>query len=146
MAQLKNTHVFTFCDEVNNGALVTVGNNRLARTERETLPNGDEVRRVRCYLHGHNVATFSQTWYKAPGGFDHDPRAVDVELDACGYLTTTTRAAMNDFIGAMRVSGSASVARQELSARYMGLDAQYHDIGDKQGATSLFFVAARRAR
>lgn len=146
MAQLKNTHVFTFRDVVNNGALVTVGNNRQARTERETLATGDEVRRVCCYLHGYNVATFSQHWYKAPGGFDHDPRAVFVELDTCGFMTTTTRAAMKDFLDAMRVSGSASVARGELSARYMGMDAQYHDIGDKQARTYLEFHAARRAR
>lgn len=71
---------------------ITVGNNRQAE-----VTNGT----TRCYLHGHNVATFHA-----------DGR---VELDTCGYLTTTTRQAMNDFLRAMRLQAHVSFARGDIT-------------------------------
>lgn len=66
---------------------ITVGNNRQAE-----VTNGT----TRCYLHGHNVATF-----RADGR---------VELDTCGYMTSTTRQAMNDFLHAMGLHAGVSFA------------------------------------
>lgn len=97
MAQLKNTDKLF---DLENGQAVTVGNNRTVTRDTKTKFTGR--------LHGHPI--FHITC--APTG------VVFVKLNACGYLTVTTRAAMTDFMRAFGISGSTSIAGGFLSARY----------------------------
>jgi hypothetical protein len=83
------------------GQLVTVGHNRqIAR---------DESGAFTCYLHGAPIVK------ARPHGASG---TITLKLDACGYLTTTTVAAMRDFMAAFGVAGSASRAGGKLSARW----------------------------
>jgi hypothetical protein len=100
MANLRNLdRIFT----APIGTAVTVGHNR---TIEQTEPN-----RFTCRLYGHPIVVV--TAHGAAG-------TASVELDACGYLTTTTIAAMGDFMRAFGVAGSASRAGGILSARWFG--------------------------
>ena len=83
------------------GVSVTVGNNR-------TITR-DESGAFVCRLHGHPVVTITP---KGASGIAY------VRLDVCGYLTTTTVAAMSDFLGAFGISAAASRAGGFLSARW----------------------------
>lgn len=100
MAQLKNLDQI-WSEPI--GTVVTVGHNR---TIEQTEPN-----RFTCRLHGHPVAMVVNH-----GGAG----TVSFTLDSCGYLTTTTIAAMGDFMAAFGVAGSASRAGGVLSARWYG--------------------------
>ena len=144
MAKLKNIEVFSF-DTANprHGAMVTVGNNRAVMTDCE-LRDGAEVRRVKCFLHGHCVATFTQTWYSSMrhSGVDVDPVAMFVKLDTHGWNTTTTRAAINDFLAAMRAEASVSMKGGKLGAEWRNLAAETcRDVHER----TLGFWCARRA-
>ena len=102
MANLKNLdRIWT----APKGVAVAVGNNRTIT--RETRADGAQV--FTCRLHGAPVVVAT------PHGADG---TVTIRLDACGYLTTTTIAAMRDFMGAFGVAGSASRAGGVLSARW----------------------------
>jgi hypothetical protein len=111
------------------GESVTVGNNR--RIERLALQDGAGDR-FNCYLHGSPVARII---CNGAGGIAF------VKLDACGYLTTTTIAAMRDFMGAFGVAGSASRAGGILSARWVH-DGAWHE-RDSVDGESLSFAADR---
>lgn len=110
MANLKNTQFFTFDQSVWNakgkgvGEFVTVGHNRQIQLGHDSVTRALQLR---CYLHGHNVATFSVL------GQDK----VYVELFTRGYRSTTTRAAMSDFMGAFLDTGSVSFARGGFGVR-----------------------------
>lgn len=96
MAKLKNTYAFR---QSTNGKLVTVGNNR------QVMNDG---KFVRCYLHGHEIVTVD---------FENQK----LKLDTCGYMTVTTRAAMNDFCGQMPVNvNHISFAGQKFNVTWNG--------------------------
>lgn len=83
------------------GTVVTVGHNRTITQE--------ESGRFTCRLHGHPVAVI--VTHGSAG-------TASVTLDSCGWLTTTTIAAMRDFLHAFGIHGSASRAGGVLSVRY----------------------------
>ena len=87
------------------GVSITVGNNRTIT--RDTRADGAQV--FICRLHGVPVVVATP---HGTGG------TVTIRLDSCGYLTTTTIAAMRDFMRAFGVAGSASRAGGVLSARW----------------------------
>ena len=102
MAKLKNLDSIWTAPE---GHAVKVGNNRtITRDKRD---GGAIV--FTCRLHGAPVVKVT------PHG---DNGTATVRLDACGYLTTTTIAAMGDFIAAFGIRGRASRAGGILSARW----------------------------
>lgn len=97
------------------GQLVTVGNNRQVAQGIE--PDG--TRTLDCYLHGSRVVGAS---YSPKDGI------LRVDVDTCGYPTVTTRAAINDFLGALGVDAGASVAKKRLSVRAWGdVDVFHHN-------------------
>lgn len=106
MANLKNTQYFTMNPTAwgkKLDTLVTVGNNRqirLAEHEGRLMLTG--------YLHGSPVATFELV----KGG-------LEIFLNPCGYLTVTTRAAMQDFARAMGMRGGVSISKGVLSASWI---------------------------
>lgn len=79
---------------------VTIGHNRTIYK-----PQGDLLY---CSLYDHTIAFFRKA---ADGSFD-------VTLDHCGWLTTTTMAAMRDFGKFVGVSFGVSRAKGEFTARY----------------------------
>lgn len=83
------------------GTAVTVGHNRTVTQ--------DEPNRFTCRLHGHPVARV--VTHGRAG-------TASVTLDSCGWLTTTTVAAMRDFMHAFGLVVSPSRAGGVLSARY----------------------------
>ena len=93
MAIIKKLEMFSFDFDKNDGA--TVGNNRMIERRRAD----DERPTIRCFLHGHNVATFK----KMDDG-------IQVSLSPCGYLTHTTMSAIDDFCSAMGLPYRASRA------------------------------------
>lgn len=98
MAKLHNLDtIFT----ASIGTTVTIGHNRTVTQ--------DEPNRFTCRLHGHPVARVVN---------HSNAGTASVTLDSCGWLTTTTVAAMNDFMRAFGIHGSASRAGGVLSARY----------------------------
>jgi hypothetical protein len=106
------------------GQLVTVGNNRqIAR---------DESGAFTCYLHGAPIVK------ARPHGASG---TITIRLDACGYLTTTTIAAMRDFMAAFGVAGSASRAGGNLSARWH--DGETWQERESSDGESMSFAAAR---
>jgi hypothetical protein len=99
------------------GQLVTVGNNRqIAR---------DESGAFVCYLHGSAVARI-----KCEGASG----IARVALDSCGYLTTTTLAAMRDFLGAFGVTAGVSRAGGRLSARWKMPSGAWREADSDSGA------------
>lgn len=101
MAHLKNLDAFTF-NQAQFAALKSaqVGHNRMVTL----TPEGE----LQCRLHGHKVASFK-------GGAD----GLEVTLDHCGWLTTTTMAAMSDFLAAMGVWGNVGRAKGVFTAFWM---------------------------
>lgn len=109
------------------GALVKVGNNRhICRA-----PFGKGGEGFTCFLHGAPIVTV------IPHGANG---TATVRLDACGYLTTTTIAAMRDFMRAFGIRGSASRAGGILSARWY--QDGWHDRESSDGE-SMSFAADR---
>ena len=125
MANLRNLDSIWTAPE---GHAVTVGNNRTIT--RDTRDDGAAV--FTCRLHGAPVAIV--TPHGAAG-------TVTVRLDACGYLTTTTCAAMRDFLGVFGVRGSVSRAGGFLSARWAHAGA-WHERESSDG-DSMSFAADR---
>lgn len=96
MAQLKNLNkVWT----APKGDIVTVGHNR-------TIEPDD---RFHCRLHGNTVAIIAA---KNASGIAR------VDLDVCGYLSNTTRNAINDFLDAFGINARVSIAGGFLSVRW----------------------------
>lgn len=109
MANLRNLN------KAINGPLqtpVTVGHNRTI----EHVGQGQHD----CRLHGHRIAVITLT----PEGI------AKVTLDTCGYMTNTTRSAMNDFLQAFRIKAAVSFAKGTFSVRYADTD------GDRQTFTA----------
>lgn len=75
MARITNIKPFT---ETTNGVDVKVGHNR-------TVNNSPADDIIVCKLHGHSVLVL-------------DTKENRLRLDTCGYMTTTTRSAMKDFL------------------------------------------------
>lgn len=102
MAQLKNlARIWT----APLGEMVTVGNSR------RIVRNGREGGGIAftCYLHGAPIVKI----------VPHGGRGTaTVKLNTCGYLTTTTVAAMKDFMDAFGIKAVASRAGGKLSARW----------------------------
>lgn len=110
------------------GRAVTVGNNRTITRDRRA----DGATVFTCRLHGSPVVTV--TPHGAAG-------TVSIKLDACGYLTTTTCAAMRDFLHAFGIVAGVSRAGGVLSARWVHDDA-WHERESSDG-DSMSFVADR---
>jgi hypothetical protein len=126
MAKLKNLDsLFTMRPR----QVMTVGNNRTVEC---VWISSKGAGKFRCRLHGHEIVT--ATTHGAGG-------TVTIHLDACGYLTSTTIAAMRDFMGAFGVAGSASRAGGILSARWFH-DGAWHD-RDSTDGESMSFAADR---
>jgi hypothetical protein len=100
MAKLNHTELFTLDRAAwhNRGGRIIVGNNRTL----EYTAGGDLVFR----LHGSVIA---QMFIK------NERRRV--LLDTCGYLTTTTISAMNDFLNAIGSNCRASRAKGHFTVR-----------------------------
>jgi hypothetical protein len=107
MAQLKNAQLFSFNSFDASVKGKPVGNNRTV-----THVQCEHERQIIGSLHGHAIM------WLALGDGEDKPR---VYLDTCGYLTTTTIAAMNDFLNAAQLQIRASRAGGSLSV--MGGDA-----------------------
>lgn len=109
MAKLKNIETaFTFEETEAHpiGSMMTVGNNRqVERKDNNTLI---------CRLHGHPVLTV-ELMKELGGGF-----VLMLTANDCGYVTSTTRQAITDFLQVFGYRGSASIAGGVL---HMG----YHD-------------------
>lgn len=104
MAQLRNTKYFTFDPKVWGArSSVTVGHNRVLRFENGILP------KLTGELHGHVVFQATQ----ALSG------TIMISLNHAGWLTTTTIAAIGDFMEGLGISGSASRAKGIFSARWL---------------------------
>lgn len=123
MAKLTNTGAVLTAPV---GTPVRVGHNRTIA--REVRPDGTVA--FRCRLHGAPVVTVT------PQG--SSGRAI-VKLDTCGYLTTTTIAAMRDFMRAFGIKGGASRAGGKLSARWMSAGEWHGE--DAADGKSIVFVA-----
>ena len=121
MANLKNLESIWTAPA---GRAMTVGNNR-------TITR-DESGAFVCRLHGAPIVTARP--HGAAG-------TITIRLDACGYLTATTIAAMRDFMGAFGVVGSASRAGGVLSARWH--DGEGWRERESSDGDSLSFAAAR---
>jgi len=122
MAQLKNIGR-ALSQEIH--CTVTVGHNRQIERVSESG--------YRFRLHGHAIA-----WVKIESaGF------ALVELDHCGFKTTTTRAAMNDAMKAFGVSGSVSFANGGFGVRYKNGAGNYMEKECTRGRETINFRAAR---
>ena len=104
MAMLKNTDTaFTFEPSEKHpiGSMLTVGNNRQVERKDETT--------LICRLHGHPVLTV-ELMKELGGGY-----VLMFEANHCGYVTSTTRNAITDFLREFGYRGSASIAGGDLS-------------------------------
>jgi hypothetical protein len=108
------------------GTTVKVGHNRTITRE----VRRDGTVSFWCRLHGSPVVIVT------PQG--SSGRAI-VKLDTWGYLTTTTVAAMRDFMRAFGIKGNASRAGGKLSARWV-CDGGWHE-EDADDGKSMVFVA-----
>jgi hypothetical protein len=88
----------------NHDTQVKVGHNRTVIL----LTDAFGETRIVCRLHGHAIVTIR----RKPGSWQ-----ALVDLDTCGYLTTTTISAMNDFLKAFDIAATASCAGGVLTAR-----------------------------
>jgi hypothetical protein len=113
--------------EVPAGTRVNVGHN----LDIEPRLRDDGFKVFDCYLHGSTVSRVLP--HGSSGG-------ASVWLDDCGYLTATTIAAMNDFMRAFGIRGSASRAGGKLSVRFV-LHGEWHKRESSDG--SLRFAADR---
>lgn len=100
---------FNFDGTFDGNQIVTVGHNRQIRKCRGPVSNR---LRIACYLHGHQIATFDRL----------SDTHCEVMLSTCGYMTSTTRRAMNDFIDAMGIKGRVSFAGGTMTARHRAND------------------------
>ena len=122
MAQMKKMTLA----EIKDKAPVTVGHNRTISVWKGVFC---------CFLHGHEIAQF---------GFDpNDDKVVKVTLDHHGYMTTTTRNAMKDFMKYFGVDGSVSFAKGKFAVRYRGVDTRYHDLEDCPSVTTITAMVNR---
>ena len=102
MAQLKNTSKIF---DLDHGQAITVGNNRTITRVRY----GSDGYGFRCRLHCHGIALIG---IEGASGIAH------VTLNACGYPTRTTAAAMSDFARAFGCTLSVSFAKGDMSIRF----------------------------
>lgn len=130
MAQIESTELFRFENFDATIAGKTVGNNRTVTHRHNTVTADDGVTRKDCLeivgaLHGHPVFRMrkfnpkdAETWSTT-----HSLR-----LDTCGYLTTTTRAAMDDFLRAAGLRSKVSIAGSELNCWLFFKDGGSHKL------------------
>lgn len=106
MARITNRERFNFnTDELNEHRFIKVGNNREIRKYWHEVSGNP---RVAGYLHRNNIICIEKV----------APDRVEVYLTTCGYMTTTTRSAMNDFLKAMGLKARVSFAGGVMSVRY----------------------------
>jgi hypothetical protein len=127
MTIMKNKHAFEFDPHANPDKFYTVGNNRQVR--RYTADHTNKMR-VACYLHGHNIATFECI----------NANRVEVFLTTCGFMTSTTRRAMNDFLREMGIKGRVSFAGGKMTVRYTDGPMRAREKDENQLGTLLFTV------
>jgi hypothetical protein len=101
MAIISNAHLFAFAF-FKAGTDKAVGNNR-----RVLHVAGEHSDKIIGTLHGHPVFCLSR--HKEGGKYT-------LTLDTCGYLTTTTVAAIKDFLFAAGLCGRVSRAGGEFKA------------------------------
>jgi len=114
MAQISATELFRF--ENFNPKLIgmTVGNNRAVSHTVTAHTDKDGVTRVTAKsitgsLHGHPVFELRKL-----GTTDLNDERYSLTIDTCGYMTSTTRSAMQDFLRASGLNASVSIAGGEL--------------------------------
>lgn len=95
MANITNAQLFSFRNFA-AGTMITCGNNRIVA---HTLTD-DGARRITASLHGHTVFTLRE----------RPDNLATLDVDHCGYMTSTTIAAINDFLGAADIRARASRA------------------------------------
>lgn len=118
MAQITKKHLFTFNRAPDTGA--TVGNNRALCLSSPGY--------LEFYLHGSSI-----------GQAILEDGEVRFILDPCGWLTTTTCAAMRDFLKACDIVGGVSRAGGKLSGRFKQCGGEFVDM-DKIGYCLTFKV------
>lgn len=106
MAQIKQSLVNAVVQGQRNFA--TVGNNRVFRRDKNTITG---------YLHMHPIVVLSMD----------DEGTWNITLNPCGWRTTTTRAAMKDFLQALGIKAGISFAKGSFSARLF-LEGQWVDL------------------
>ena len=122
MAHLKNlSKIF----DLDHGQTVTVGHNRTVERFHDMFY---------CRLHGHAVA------HIRPMGSSGICR---VMLDDCGYPTTTTRQAMQDFARAFGCTLSVSFAKGGMTARFKDAAGTHRDRDLDRGAVNGPFALGR---
>lgn len=119
MAEITKKNLFTFDVSEWQGKTidrVKVGHNRELSFGYNGITQQPELR---CYLHGHNVCTFT----RIPGD------GIEVTLEDHDWRTVTTRQAMNDFLEAMGLNGGVSFAKGEFTAYVQGVQKEGTDTG-----------------
>ncbi len=111
MAKLKNIDGLF---DLANGGAVTVGNNRIITRVNRAKFTGS--------LHGHPI-------FKIICDMSGESGDCRITLNTCGFMTVTTRAAMNDFCRAFGVSVGVSFAQGVFSARHDGKDVSSNGYG-----------------
>lgn len=107
MAKIRHPHLFRF-EHFESGKRATVGNNRTVEHEQRETASGLPVRVIKGRLHGHCI--FHVETYPLRSG----AVVLQITLDTHGYQTSTTRAAMEDFLKAAGIRAGVSLARGEL--------------------------------
>lgn len=126
MAKINHPHLFTF-DHFESGTRKTVGNNRQVSHSQQ---GWEDI--ITGTLHGHAIFTLK----RFRQGTMHTPSFVEfytLTLNTCGYATTTTRAAMADFLKAAGIRAGVSMAGGELNVKLMfddGGSSPLRTIGD----------------
>lgn len=127
MAKMTNLGKFEFDPHGNPDKFHTVGHNRTVRHYISPIEN---KLRVACYLHGNNIVTFDRL----------SDNRVEVYLSTCGYMTQTTRRAMNDFLSAFGLKARVSFAGGKMSVRYTDGPMRDRRTDQNQLGTLLFTI------
>ena len=110
-------------EQIKEKSTVTVGNNR-------TIAYQSKDNVFSCFLHGHEIAQFQPA--------EGDDRVMKVCLDHCGYMTTTTRNAMHDFMEYFGVDARVSFAKGNFSVKYTAADMRTYTETDAQSPFTFY--------
>lgn len=111
-------------DKIRENSSVTVGNNR-------TIAVNDGV--FCGFLHGNEIFQVELD--------ENDPHAALVCLDHCGYMTSTTIRAMNDFLEYFGLRAKASIKKGNLVVKHTAVN--YHDYTIDDAPRNVTFHCAR---
>lgn len=136
MAKITSTELFRFENFDRDIIGKPVGNNRTVTHSNRFQTDSDgmvrrSARQITGSLHGHAVVTLSEIYDHATTGGN----LYRLKLDTCGHPTSTTRAAMADFMAAMGFKAQVSMAGGELSCALFFKDGGQHRL--KSGGSKI---------